>query len=105
MNTYQQVTGYRVTAIPPGLDDVNAHVFDVRVEWRGGDTFAVCWLSQCLGSDGEWDYEPIPSSREQDWLATHRFAEEEALRLAHQAAPNVTVNGHTPAELLAKHRS
>ena len=34
------------------------------------------WLGnlECLSTDGEWAYEPMPSSRTQEWLDGHRFA-------------------------------
>lgn len=52
-----------------------------------------------------WDYEMRPSEREDEWLATHRFDEAIALRLAKEAAPHVTVNGRTVADALAQQRT
>lgn len=88
-----EVTRYTVSVLPE--DSVNRGHYDLSVERRAPGRWAVCWLSRCLGADGEWDYEPLPSSREDDWLESHRFDLDTALRLAQEAAPGVTVNGMT----------
>jgi len=36
----------------------------------------------CLNSDGEWEYEPQPSSRKDDFLARTRFTEQGAIAVA-----------------------
>lgn len=41
-------------------------------------------------------------SREDDWLAAHRFDLDTALKLAREAAPHVTVNGRTVADALTR---
>lgn len=45
----------------------------------------------CLGLDGHWNYEPLPSSRGDEWLALHRFptaqAAIRALKLPQAATP------------------
>lgn len=91
-----EVTRYTVSVLPEG--SVNRGHYDVTVDWRGPGRWAVCWLGYCLGADGEWDYEPSPSNREDDWLEAHRFDVDTALALAREAAPNVTVNGMTALE-------
>jgi hypothetical protein len=93
-------TRYEVSCLPP--DDVNAYHFTIRVEYRGRDLWAVTNGWGCLGTDGEWDHERSPSNREDDWLSTHRFDFDTALRLAKEAAPKVTVNGYTVADALAR---
>lgn len=74
----------------------------VTVEHRGRGTWAVLWGGLCLGADGEWDYEPSSSNREDEWLATHRFSEREALQRAAEQAETVTVMGRTAADILAQ---
>lgn len=90
-------TAYRVSLLPEGR---GAHVFDVTVEYRGRGTWAVLHSGYCLGTGGDWEYESIPSERADAWIASHRFPLEEALDLASEAAPHVTVNGRTAAEVL-----
>ncbi len=103
-DVHTMATVYTVSALPP--DHRENGLFAVTVEWRGhydgSDKWAACRHRQCLDVNGEWDWESIPSEREDDWLATHRFDLETALRLAQQAAPNITVNGFTPADVLAR---
>lgn len=94
-----QPTAYTVNCLPE--DDINASVYAVNVEYRGEGRWAVTRHGSCLGSDGEWDFGVKPYDRGDDWVATHRFDLDTALKLAREAAPHVTVNGHTVAEALA----
>jgi len=72
----------------------------ITVEWRDHNQWAVLHSSRfCLGTDGEWDWEPSPSNREDDWKASHRFPLEEALQLAVQWAPKIKVNGVTALDV------
>jgi len=101
--SWERVTEYVVYALPEDLCSDWYH-WSFTVSWRGpGDLWAVTHGGSCLGADGRWDYEPSPSNREEDWKATHRFPLNEALRLAHEAAPKLKINGFTPADLLAKY--
>ncbi|WP_141576064.1 hypothetical protein [Actinomadura sp. WMMA1423] len=95
-----RATRYTVCALPE--DNVNARHFSLYVEYRGRDRWAVSDGFLCLGNDGEWEYESIPSERADEWLATHRFDLDTALNLARAAAPKVTVNGYTVADVLAR---
>lgn len=94
------VTEVIFSALPD--DHPDRDLFEVKVAWRGRDRYAVLRRSRCLGRDGTWDYESIPSERTDDWIATHRFAYDEALKLAHQACQGITVNGHTVADVLER---
>jgi hypothetical protein len=95
-----RVTRYEVSCIPQ--ENINALHFTATVEWRGHGRWAVLRLGECLGADGEWDYEPRTSAREDDWLDTHRFDLNTALQLAKEAAPKLTVNGWTVDDVLAE---
>lgn len=95
-----RITEVTVSAIPE--DNINHHSYAITVQWRGGETYAVCDGAMALGTDGEWDYEPSPSGRDDEWIATHRFTYDRAYQLAVEAAPHVTVNGFTVAETLAR---
>lgn len=95
-----RVTRFEVSLLPE--DDINYPFHTVAVEDRGNDRWAVVRHRQCLGADGEWSWESIPSEREDEWLASHRFDLDAALDLAREAAPGVTVNGVTAAEVLRR---
>jgi hypothetical protein len=84
-------TTYSVTAAPE--DDIEAHHWEVTVQWRDYGKWAVCHFSQCLSRDGEWSYESSPSNRENDWKERHRFPLSEAIDLASRAAQLIVVNG------------
>lgn len=98
MTVTMTVTAYTVTAVhSPGW----AGVFDIKVEFAGsptGGAWAVRWLGRCLDRNGQWEFEPLPSARTDEWLADHRFDRDTALRLAHAAAPQLTVKGTTAQE-------
>ena len=107
--TYQRVTRYEISVFPDEMlrDEfaaMDSSSWVLTVEDRGMCRWAVLRGRWCLGTDGEWDREPSPSSREDDWLETHRFDLGTALRLAAEQAPNVRINGLTALDILAKHR-
>lgn len=103
LNVTVEPTTYSVTAFPD--DDINSTVWLITIEARGFGRWAVCHFRQCLGADGEWDYEPRPSSREDDWIADHRFDLDEATRLAREALPRLVVNGRTAGQFIAERRA
>jgi hypothetical protein len=74
----------------PEETSLDATYWDITVEWRGGTTWAVLSGSghTCLG-------------RGDEWIATHRFSEDEALALAKSVIGTVRVNGKTAQEHLA----
>ncbi|MEV6547942.1 hypothetical protein AB0M57_04440 [Streptomyces sp. NPDC051597] len=97
------VTRYEVSLLPEG-HRARCH-FTITVEHRGGASWAVLDGPFCLGLDGDWEYEPLPSNRTDEWISTHRFDLKTALELAKQAAPRVTVNGCTAAEVYHRTRT
>lgn len=91
-----QTTAYEISILPAG--DISRHVFTINVEWRGEDRWAVVRHRQCMNAKGDWSWESIPSEREDEWLAEHRFNRMTALELAKWAAPRIVVNGRTALE-------
>lgn len=87
-----QPTEYVVTSLAE--DDVDWSAWQLRIAWRGGDEWAVLWLSYCYDADGGREHEPQPSSRTDEWKATHRFTYDEARRLALREFPKLVVNGY-----------
>jgi hypothetical protein len=92
---------YTVNCVPEGVMDGGA--FEITVEYRGRDRWAVLRHGCCLSAAGAWEYEMRPSAREDEWLAEHRFDLDTALKLAREAAPLVTVNGFTVADAIRMH--
>ena len=98
------------TYSPLEVDHDDRRAFEVAVEWRGSlsrnarKAWAVTWLGKCLSETGEWDHEPIPSSRTVQWIALHRFDREEAIDLAMEACQKIVVNGHHVADLARANR-
>jgi hypothetical protein len=71
----------------------------IEVAYRGRGLWGVLHRGFALGKDGTWDYESSPSNREDDWLGEHRWPLAEAQERALKAAPHVSVNGRTAAEV------
>jgi hypothetical protein len=96
------VAAYEVCAVP--YDEYGNYLsFLITVErTHHTGTWAVRLRGRCLGADGEWDWEHIPSERTDEWLHSHRFDLETALKLAVEVAPTITVNGYTVADALAE---
>ncbi|EFE65828.1 predicted protein [Streptomyces viridosporus ATCC 14672] len=88
-----QATRYEVSLLPEG--DVNRLLFTINVEYRGDNRWAVVRHRLCMNAEGVWSWESVPSEREDEWLAAHRFDLDTALRLAKEHAPKVMVNGMT----------
>lgn len=99
--TWQRVTQYVVSAV--SVDVEGGRHWDLTVEWRGGELWAVMWHGLAFNRRGRTDYERQPSSRTDAWKRAHYFPEAEALQLAHKFAPTVKVNGLLPADLIEKH--
>jgi hypothetical protein len=83
------VTEYDVSILPQ--DHEEGYNWSLKVQYRGKGLWGVFIHDRmCLGTDGTWDWEPSPSNREDDWIATHRFTEDEAIKLAREAAKTMT---------------
>lgn len=93
-----RITRYEVSCLQLDHDDYS--LYSITVEWRDVNKWAVLRNGFCLGLDGKWDWERLPSGREDEWVATHRFDLDTALRLATQAAPDLRTNGYTVADAL-----
>lgn len=93
---------FAVTAWPEGLELSIADAFTVTVELRGRSLWAVRNGGRCLSTQGDWDYEPLSSSRSGDWVARHRFRLEQALTLAREVVPELRLMGRTLAQVLAE---
>ena len=94
-----QAVEYTVNCVPE--DDLDSHVFEIRVQYRGNGRYAVIRMGSCLGADGTWDQGVKEYDRGEAWLDAHRFDLDTALRLAKEQAPLVTVNGYTIADAIA----
>jgi hypothetical protein len=103
---------YRVCALPK--DNFHCQVFSIFVVWRGDGQWEIQRggeYGRCLDAQGVWsrrigwndeattEEEMLAREREvEEWKARHRFDLETALRLAEEAAPKITVMGHTVEE-------
>lgn len=88
-----RVTRYTVNALPEGVRD--RHYWDLHVIEQRDGRWLITDGAYWWGRDGE-QHMPFSGVYEQCAFATA----EEALGLARVFAPNVTVNGRTPAAVL-----
>lgn len=111
--THLRAVKYEVSVFTDAMRDAPTSAMDARswaitVADRGHGKWAVILgahdgdMLEVLGADGEWDFEPRPSSRTDEWLASHRFDLDTALKLAAEQAPLVTLNGLTALDVFAK---
>lgn len=98
-----QITRYEISLLPE--DDINRPLFTINVENRGGDRWAIVRHRQCMNAKGDWSWESIPSEREDEWLAEHRFNRMTALELAQWAAPQIVVNGLTALDVYQRRQA
>jgi hypothetical protein len=94
------ITEYTICALPEGT--VNYRHYAITVAHRGEGRWAVLHGGLCLNAAGDWDWEPTPSNRDDDWLDTHRFDQDTALRLAEEQAPLMSCNGITVRQALER---
>lgn len=57
----------------------------IKVEWRGTGLWAVTNGGACYNTLGEWEVEPMPSSRTEDFFERCRYPLDEALRVGVKA--------------------
>lgn len=55
------VTRYTVSCIPEDISPADHDLWSVTVEYAGAQRWAVRRLGECLGTDGQWVYEPRSS--------------------------------------------
>lgn len=98
-DTNVRVTEYQVSCLPlDGTERGWGGTFTVHVQWSGiGDLWAVRCMGRVYDAAGVEEYEPLPSSRDDEFLARFRHDLATAMRIAHQVAPLITVNGTTAA--------
>jgi hypothetical protein len=95
--TRQRAIRYAVSLLPDGYT-FESRFWDVIVEYRGRDRWAVTFGGQVLSRSGAWAYDRRTTS--EHWLATHRFEEHEALALANKVALTIKVNGLTAEQYI-----
>lgn len=95
---YTRTTSYTVTCFAAAAHPF-AYVFDVKVDETAPGRWAIRRGPACLSAMGTWEYEPIPSERDEDFLAAFRFDLRTALELAERVAPDVVINGRRAGDV------
>lgn len=99
----RQPVSYLVTLWPEGHECHDVTLFSLLVRYRGDGKWSVeqGWTSgdmkPVLGADGRWHVDERGNPR-------LRFPLDEALQLAEEHAADVTINGITTPQALARHQ-
>lgn len=80
-------TRYSVNLVPEDADP--GGTYEITVEYRGDERWAVLRHGSCLSADGRWDRERNSSERDEEWLDAHRYDLKTALRLAEEQATDI----------------
>lgn len=105
--TASEVPGAMATTYTVNLDDPEHEWITVELTMPAGrgphkpphDTWAVRKRGWCLNADGEWEHEPIPSSRDAEFYASHRWPLAEALERAREVAEQEALWRATPGDV------
>ena len=89
-------TQYTVNCVPETVDGY--YHFTIVVQYRGHDRWAIYRNTSQGGPlwsrQGCWDYGESSEDRDDEqWMADHRFSQEEALSIAAELAPHLTIRG------------
>lgn len=96
-----RATRYEVNLVPEHADP--GSIYAITVNYRGDDRWAVIRHTLCLSSEGRWDRERVSSEREEEWLNTHRFDLDTALRLAKEQATDIAPAAWRGKDLRPEH--
>lgn len=66
------ITKYTIDGDPRRLGSDDIHIERAK-QVEGPPKWAVRRMGECLNKQGEWEYEPMPSSRDDEFLARCRF--------------------------------
>ncbi|GAA2861208.1 hypothetical protein [Nonomuraea rubra] len=108
-----RVTRHVVSCVPESHPD--ASLFTLVVEYRGEGRWAVTLSGACFDAGGNRSWGPPgdkePETAEEiaederlrsEWLARHRFTEQDALDLARRLAPTLHYRSYTVADALRR---
>ena len=71
-----------------GLDEY--HVF---IESRREGSWALVWMGSCMDLEGQFNDEPSPSNRDENFIKNHRFSTPEEAYQVFKEKSNLVVNG------------
>lgn len=81
-----------------GEEEVEAlRHFRVYVKWRSEGKYSVSYFNDVWNGQ-EWEYEPLPSSRDDDFLKRTRFSLDKAVGIASALPDTLVMNGRTYRE-------
>ena len=66
-------TEFTLISFDPRRRQLVGHIRDLKVAYRAEAAWAIVGDSYVLNRDGEWEYEPFPSSRDEDFFARCRW--------------------------------
>lgn len=83
--TAQELLNKATTFLIWSLDDHGTSSYDITVELRSTNRWAICYGRSCWDiRENEFIYESMPSGRTEDYIKNTRFSLDEALKLAEE---------------------
>lgn len=77
-----------------------ANYFSITLSYRGNGLWAIKNRVNAYSRDGKWNYEPLPSSRSDEYITKNRFTLEEAYPLAQKLSHEIRMFKMTPEEFM-----
>jgi hypothetical protein len=93
VTVWTEPTAYTICAVPETVQDWD--IFAITAEKTAPGRWAVRWRGRCLNLNLEWQREPVPSERDDEFLSWCRFDLDAALDAARRMAPGLRCNGIT----------
>lgn len=97
----QKITTLSFSELPADCEERDELLlyYTISVSYRGDDKWAVTYLNDALDADLHDQYEPRPSSRDDDFLNRYRFSLPEAVAIAERAAQQVLFRGVSAGDI------
>lgn len=97
----QKITTLSFSELPADCEERDELLlyYTISVSYRGDDKWAVTYLNDALDADLQDQYEPRPSSRDDDFLNRYRFSLSEAVAIAERAAKQVLFRGVSAGDI------
>jgi hypothetical protein len=95
-----KATVFTFNALPDEVrfESDESHYFDVTVEKRSQDTWAVKHRNNCFNTNLAGVYESLPSNRTDEFIANYRFTLAEAVEIAERLSHVIKLTGSTAEE-------
>lgn len=93
----KNITRLTINAIPEKYRE-ETREWDIIVESRGDNNYAVIWKNKTYSKQGEWEYESLPSSRTKKYIKNSRYPLAKAVKIAEELSRTVKFFQYTAVD-------